>query len=132
MAKLSNRAAEALDVLAGGGRFDYKLERNRRTGREQFHYRLRRKGGQVVTGISGATFRELEAAGFLQGQWGVAHQHQYQHQLRVATGGVSSTTSSPRCGPSRPRTASLAVAARDQAWPPSSTKPRPRPTASPG
>jgi len=70
MAKLSNRAAEALDVLAGGGRFDYRLERNRRTGREQFHYRLRRKGGQVVTGISGATFRELDAAGFLQGQWG--------------------------------------------------------------
>lgn len=70
MAKLSNRAAEALDVLAGGDRFDYRLERNRHTGGEQFHYRLRRKGGQVVTGISGATFRELEAAGFLQSQWG--------------------------------------------------------------
>lgn len=70
MAKLSNRAAEALDVLAGGGRFDYRLERNRKTGREQFQYRLRRQGGQAVTGISGATFRELDAAGFLQGLWG--------------------------------------------------------------
>ncbi len=97
MAKLSNRAAEALDVLAGGGRFDYRLERNRKTGREQFHYRLRRKGGQVVTGISGATFRELDAAGFLQGLWGGTHQR--QHQLRVATGGVSSTASKPKARP---------------------------------
>ncbi len=37
---------------------------------EQFRYWLRRKGGQVVTGISGATFRELDAAGILQSQRG--------------------------------------------------------------
>lgn len=69
MAKLSNRAVKAPDVLASGGRFDYGLEPNRRTGREQLHHRLRRIGGQVVTGISGATFRELDTAGFLQSQW---------------------------------------------------------------
>ena len=65
MPKMSARAARALDVLADGGRFDYALERNGYTGREQFQYRLRAHDGSTVKGISGTTFRELRAAGFI-------------------------------------------------------------------
>ena len=35
---LSNRAKKALEVLADGGRFVHRLERNSYTGREQFAY----------------------------------------------------------------------------------------------
>jgi hypothetical protein len=62
---LSNRARQALDVLADGGQFAYRLERNRYTGREQWEYRLLDTSKNVVRGIGRAAFRELEAAGML-------------------------------------------------------------------
>lgn len=58
--KLSPRAQKALDVLAEGGRFVHRLERNSYTGREQFAYRLM-KGGSVVRGVGMAAFHELKA-----------------------------------------------------------------------
>jgi hypothetical protein len=57
--KLSARAQKALDVLADGGRFVCRLERNSYTGREQFAYRLL-KEGRVVRGIGLATFYEIK------------------------------------------------------------------------
>lgn len=68
MPKLSARAAKALEVLADGGRFVNRLERNPYTGREQFHRRLLAKAGSwnsVVSGIGHAAFHELDRAGFL-------------------------------------------------------------------
>ena len=53
--KLSNRAQKALDVLADGGRFVHRLERNN-TGREQFHHRLQREGGYTVSGVGLSAF----------------------------------------------------------------------------
>ena len=58
---LSNRAKRALDVLADGGRFVCRLERNSYTGREQFAYRLL-KEGRVVRGIGLAAFYEIKDA----------------------------------------------------------------------
>jgi hypothetical protein len=74
MPKLSNRAQKALDVLANGGRFVNRLERNSYTGREQFQKRLLADGrwGSVVSGIGHAAFHELDRAGFLAyapGEW---------------------------------------------------------------
>ena len=65
--KLSKRAQEALDVLADGGRFVNRLERNSYTGREQFHMRLQRTAAwsSTVPGIGFATYRELTDLGFL-------------------------------------------------------------------
>jgi hypothetical protein len=63
--KLSNRAQKALDVLADGGRFVYRLERNSFTGREQFRHRLQAAGGFNVSGVGLSAFYELEKAGFL-------------------------------------------------------------------
>jgi hypothetical protein len=60
---LSNRAKKALDILADGGRFVCRLERNGYTGREQFAYRLL-KDGRVVGGIGMAAFYEVKD-GFL-------------------------------------------------------------------
>jgi len=57
--KLSPRAQRALDVLADGGQFVCRLERNNHTGREQFAYRLL-KGGQVVRGVGMAAFYEIK------------------------------------------------------------------------
>lgn len=57
--KLSNRAKLALDVLADGGKFVCRLERNRHTGRDQFAYRLL-KGGHVVPGVGLAAFYEIK------------------------------------------------------------------------
>lgn len=57
--KLSNRAQKALDILADGGRFVCRLERNSYNGREQFAYRLL-KNGQVVRGIGLAAFYEIK------------------------------------------------------------------------
>jgi len=57
--KLSTRAQKALDVLADGGKFVCRLERNSYTGREQFAYRLI-KGSSVVRGIGLATFYEIK------------------------------------------------------------------------
>lgn len=62
MPKLSRRAAEALDVLADGGRFVDRLERNSYTRREQWTVRLLTKGGSAVSGIGRAAMRELDAA----------------------------------------------------------------------
>lgn len=56
---LSNRAKKALDVLADGGQFCCRLERNSYTGREQFAYRLL-KEGRVVRGIGLAAFYEIK------------------------------------------------------------------------
>lgn len=74
MPQLSARAQKALDVLADGGRFVNRLERNSYTGREQFQRRLLadRSWGSVVRGIGGAAFHELDRAGFLEyaaGEW---------------------------------------------------------------
>ncbi len=57
--KLSPRAQKALDVLADGGKFVCRLERNGYTGREQFAYRLL-KEGHVVRGIGLAAFYEIK------------------------------------------------------------------------
>lgn len=57
--QISNRAKKALDVLADGGRFVCRLERNSYTGREQFAYRLL-KEGRVVRGIGLAAFYEIK------------------------------------------------------------------------
>lgn len=57
--KLSTRAQKALDVLADGGKFVCRLERNGYTGREQFAYRLL-KEGRVVRGIGLAAFYEIK------------------------------------------------------------------------
>lgn len=68
MPKLSNRAQEALDVLADGGRFVHRLERNHHTGRDQFQYRLMARGASwsgVVKGVGLAAFHELKDAGLL-------------------------------------------------------------------
>lgn len=63
---LSNRAKKALDVLADGGRFAYRLERNSYTGREQFQYRLTaRRCAGVVKGVGMSAFYELQNAGLL-------------------------------------------------------------------
>jgi hypothetical protein len=65
---MSKRAQQALEVLADGGRFVRRLERNSYTGREQFQFRLVRTPGQwsAVPGIGCAAFYELERLGFLQ------------------------------------------------------------------
>ena len=57
--KFSTRAQKALDVLADGGKFVCRLERNSYTGREQFAYRLL-KEGRVVRGIGLAAFYEIK------------------------------------------------------------------------
>lgn len=57
--KLSPRAQKALDILADGGKFCCRLERNGYTGREQFAYRLL-KEGRVVRGIGLAAFYEIK------------------------------------------------------------------------
>jgi uncharacterized protein YjhX (UPF0386 family) len=57
--KLSNRAQKALDILADGGQFVCRLERNTYNGREQFQYRLL-KEGHVVRGIGLAAFYEIK------------------------------------------------------------------------
>jgi hypothetical protein len=62
--KMSKRAAQALDVLADGGRFRYGLERNSYTGREQFQWRLEHARGGRVHGVGGAAYRELCSKGF--------------------------------------------------------------------
>ncbi len=65
MPNLSNRAKKALDILADGGRFVERLERNGYTGREQFHTRLLAERHTVVSGVGSAAFYELKKAGFL-------------------------------------------------------------------
>ena len=57
--QLSSRAQKALDILADGGQFCCRLERNSYTRREQFAYRLL-KNGQVVRGIGLAAFYEIK------------------------------------------------------------------------
>lgn len=57
--QLSPRAQKALDVLADGGEFVCRLERNSYTGREQFVYRLLQQG-RVIRGIGHATFYEIK------------------------------------------------------------------------
>lgn len=57
--QLSNRAKKALEVLADGGQFCCRLERNSYNGREQFRYRLL-KEGHVVRGIGLAAFYEIK------------------------------------------------------------------------
>ena len=61
--KLSNRAKQALDLLADGGEVVHRLERNSYTGREQFQTRFVMRG-QVIRGLGFATRTELEKAGF--------------------------------------------------------------------
>jgi hypothetical protein len=64
--KLSKRAAQALELLANGGEMVERLERNSYTGREQFALRFFASKGRAnpVKGLSYATRRELEKAGF--------------------------------------------------------------------
>jgi hypothetical protein len=57
--RISGRAKKALEILADGGRFVCRLERNNYNGREQFAYRLL-KNGQVVRGIGLAAFYEIK------------------------------------------------------------------------
>jgi uncharacterized protein YjhX (UPF0386 family) len=56
---LSTRAKKALEVLADGGKFVCRLERNSYTRREQFAYRLL-KNGQVVRGVGLSAFYEIK------------------------------------------------------------------------
>lgn len=63
--KLSSRAKRALEILADGGEFNHRLERNTYTGREQFQYRLKTATGGIVKGIGLSAFHELNDAGFL-------------------------------------------------------------------
>ena len=66
MPKLSARASKALDVLADGGRFVERLERNNYTGREQFQHRLLTgRASVVVKGVGLSAFYELRNAGVL-------------------------------------------------------------------
>jgi hypothetical protein len=66
MPNLSNRAKKALDVLADGGRFVERLERDSYTGRDQFHTRLMaNRSTGIVKGVGVAAFYELKNAGFL-------------------------------------------------------------------
>lgn len=60
MPKLSTRALKALGVLANGGRFVCRLERNSYTGREQFEYRLLDETRHVVRGIGLKAFYEIK------------------------------------------------------------------------
>jgi len=57
--KLSARAQKALDILADGGEFVCRLERNGYTGREQFAYRLL-KEGRAIRGVGLAAFYEIK------------------------------------------------------------------------
>lgn len=63
--KLSNRAQQALDLLANGGEMQYRLERNSYTGREQFQTRFcaTTTWNSAVKGLGHATRHELESAG---------------------------------------------------------------------
>ena len=63
--EMSNRAKQALDVLADGGRFSHCLERNSYTGREQFRTRLQTANGYNVAGIGFSTMAELQKLGFI-------------------------------------------------------------------
>jgi hypothetical protein len=55
------RTEKALAVLAAGGEFVQRLERNSYTGREQWAYRLKEVSGSTVRGIGFATFSELRS-----------------------------------------------------------------------
>jgi hypothetical protein len=57
---LSTRAKKALDVLADGGKFVHRLERNGYTGREQFAYRLIDNAGCIVRGVGLSAFYEIK------------------------------------------------------------------------
>ncbi len=68
LAKFSSRAKLALGVLADGGRFVERVERDLYTGREQFYHQLLRNcaWSSVVKGVGmAAAFYELKEAGFL-------------------------------------------------------------------
>jgi uncharacterized protein YjhX (UPF0386 family) len=74
MTNLSKRAQKAVDVLAQGGRFVNRLERDNYTGREQFHQRLftSKSRTSLVKGFGFAAFNELMQAGLLvyaDGEW---------------------------------------------------------------
>lgn len=62
---ISPRARKALDILADGGQFVQRLERDRYTGREQFAYRLL-KGASVIKGFGLAVFYELHGKDFIR------------------------------------------------------------------
>lgn len=64
--KLSTRAQQALEILANGGKIQYRLERNSYTGREQFQTRFcyGSSWNSVAKGLGHATRAELEKAGF--------------------------------------------------------------------
>lgn len=64
---MSRKAQEALEVLANGGRFVNRLERNSYNGREQFHRRLQRSSAwsSAIKGYGSAVFYELQGLGFL-------------------------------------------------------------------
>lgn len=72
---LSNRAKQALEVLANGGQFRHGLERNSYTGREQFTYRLK-LNGSTIKGVGLAAFEELRR----------------HNLLAIANGGTSVST----------------------------------------
>lgn len=59
MSKLSNRAEQALKILAAGGQFAERLETNSFTHRTQFVIRLLAANGQIVKGFGAAAMREL-------------------------------------------------------------------------
>lgn len=86
MPKLSSKAQKALDVLADGGRFVNRLERNSYTGREQFQRRLlaNGRGSSIVKGFGVATFYELQQAGFLEFCPKEGTSVSEYHKLRVA------------------------------------------------
>lgn len=63
---LSPRARKALEVLADGGRFVHRLERNSYTHRDQFKYHLLGARGGTIAGVGMKTFFELKDAGLLR------------------------------------------------------------------
>lgn len=62
---ISARANKALDILADGGEFVYRLERNSYTGREQFVAKLFDANRDRVRGFSYAVLDELKREGLL-------------------------------------------------------------------
>jgi hypothetical protein len=83
--QLSNRAKQALDILADGGSFHHVLETNSYTRRDQFQYRLKGPNGGVIKGVGLSAFYELDKAGFLAKDFDYSTStHSYYRLRKVA------------------------------------------------
>jgi len=81
---LSSRAKKALDILADGGSFCRRLERNSYTRREQFQYRLIDAQGFTLRGVGLSAFYELERHNFLRIADGASTSVSTYFKLRAA------------------------------------------------